>query len=159
MRCVSQVSPEPIKDMTEIRFLVPETPKGKARPRFSTWSGQVRTYTPESTKQFENLVHWYSKQAMGERHPFPKEVPVSVDVKACFPVPSSYSKKKREACLNGTIKHTKKPDCDNVLKAVCDPMNKTVFWDDSQVFQTSVEKVYCDGNRGYLEIVVKAYEE
>lgn len=153
------LSPEPIIVMTEIRFVVPETPKGKARPRFSTWSGQVRTYTPESTRQFETLVRWYAKQAMGERHPFPKEVPVSVEVKAFFPIPTSYPKKKREACLDGSYKHIKKPDCDNVLKAVCDPMNKVVFWDDSQVFLTSVEKTYCDGLKGHLEIIVKAYEQ
>lgn len=158
MRCVSRLSPSQSIDMTEVTFRVPETPKGKARPRFSTWSGQVRTYTPESTRQFENLVRWYAKQAMGNRHPFPKEVPVSVEVVANFPVPTSYSKTRREACLNGITKHTKKPDCDNVLKAVCDPMNKVVFWDDSQVFQTSVLKQYCDGIKGYLDITVKVYE-
>lgn len=95
---------------------------------------------------------------MGDAHPFPKEVPIAVYVKAYFPIPTSYPKKKRQACIDGTFKHTKKPDCDNVLKAVCDPMNKVVFWDDSQVFETAVEKHYCEGVKGHLDITVKVFE-
>lgn len=145
--------------MTTIQFIVPETPKGKGRPRFSTRNGVMRTYTPTGTAQFEKLVRLYAKQAMGDRHPFPKEVPVEVRVKAFFPIPTSYTKKKRQACLDGTQKHLHKPDNDNILKAVLDALNKLVFWDDSQVFKFTVEKHYCGEPKGFLYVACKVNEE
>ena len=45
---------------------------------------------------------------------------------ATFPVPTSWSRRKREAALTGTIQHIKKPDCDNLLKCV-DALNQVVW--------------------------------
>ena len=64
-------------------------------------------------------------------------------------IPSSFSKKKKEQALDGEIRPTKKPDVDNVLKAVMDALNGVWYLDDKQVVVGSVCKEYApqDGVR------------
>ena len=70
-----------------------------------------------------------------------------------FPIPPSYSKKRTEACLNNFEKHTKRPDLDNVIKAVIDGMDKIVFDNDSQITSIYATKVY--GTVAKVEILVR----
>ena len=70
-----------------------------------------------------------------------------------FAVPASYSKKRTEACLSGQEKHTKKPDLDNVVKAVLDGMSDIVFLSDSQITSIHATKVY--GEVAKVEVLVK----
>jgi len=69
---------------------------------------------------------------------------VSVTVTCCFPIPKSTPKKHLQAMREGLIRHIKKPDGDNVGKAVLDGLNKVAFADDSQVAQFTVAKFYAD---------------
>ena len=57
-------------------------------------------------------------------------------------VPASWSQKKRAAALQGQIRPAKKPDSDNVIKAVCDGMNGVVWKDDVQAVDVRVTKRY-----------------
>jgi Holliday junction resolvase RusA-like endonuclease len=59
-----------------------------------------------------------------------------------FAIPLSYSKKRKEACLNGLERHTKKPDIDNVVKAVLDGCDKVIFKNDCQIVNLYVTKKY-----------------
>ena len=70
-----------------------------------------------------------------------------------FPVPASYSKKRTEACLSDVEKHTKRPDLDNVIKAVIDGMDKIVFNNDSQITSIHSTKVY--GEVAKVEVMVR----
>ena len=70
-----------------------------------------------------------------------------------FPIPASYSKKRTEACLSDVEKHTKRPDLDNVVKAVIDGMDKIVFDNDSQITSIYATKVY--GKVAKVEILVR----
>lgn len=137
-----------------ITFEVPLTPYGKGRPRFSTFNGHVRTYTPAHTRLHENTFKIYARQAMAGRYPFEKGTGIAVKVIAYFPVPVSYSKYKRGACLAGVIKHMVKPDIDNVSKAVLDAMNDCVYFDDCQVYKIDVEKRYTDKPEGFYKIQI-----
>ena len=74
---------------------------------------------------------------------------------AYFPVPNSYSKKKRGECIAGLIKPTAKPDIDNVVKAALDAMNGVVYADDKQVFEVIVSKRYSDHPQGYIEVEIE----
>ena len=67
---------------------------------------------------------------------------VRVDILAVFPVPASWSKKRRLAALQGVDHHVSKPDLDNVQKAILDGMNGIVFEDDSQVIDSRARKAY-----------------
>lgn len=122
----------------KILFIVPGTPVPKGRPRFTR---QGRTYTPVKTKSYEELVAICAKRVMD--CPEPLKTPVAVFVTVFFPVPASYSAKRREACLAGFEKHTKRPDLDNVVKAITDGMNGVVYEDDCQIVRIVAKKDYC----------------
>ena len=111
-----------------IHFEVPMVPIGKGRPKFSTFGGHVRAIT------------LFAEQAMAGRDLI--QGPVHLEIIAIFPVPASYSKAKRQACLMGDIFPTKKPDLDNIEKLVCDSLNGVVFEDDVQVVRVSARKIY-----------------
>lgn len=43
---------------------------------------------------------------------------------------------------DGYIRPTKKPDCDNIAKIICDALNGIAYYDDSQIVKIEVDKVY-----------------
>lgn len=122
-----------------MNFKIEGLPKGKGRPRF-TRSGH--TYTPGTTRKYEALVTARAKEAMIGKRKIEKPNAVRVDILAIFPVPSSWSKKRRTAALQGVEHHVSKPDLDNVQKAILDGMNGIVFEDDSQVIDSRTRKAY-----------------
>lgn len=133
-----------------MEIVVEVEPKGKGRPRF-TRTGHA--YTPASTREYEDLIAARALEAMEGRQPIPRDVPLRVTIVAVFGVPVSWPKKKRLAALQGVLRHTRKPDYDNVVKAVCDALNGIVFEDDCQIVSGEVEKVY--GPEPMLKIFIE----
>ena len=126
-------------------IVIPGRPQGKARPRVTRYG----TYTPESTKRYEELIRaCWLQQADGW---CVKEGPVGVIMMAYFPIPVGTSKANRERMLAGTLRPTKKPDCDNILKTI-DALNGWAFTDDKQIVSMSVQKFYAEEPR--LEVVL-----
>lgn len=123
-----------------ISFTVPGQPQGKQRPRIGRVRGHARMFTPEKTVNYETLVRVKAEEAMGERPPL--QGPCQVVLGVFLQVPSSWSKKKREAALAGDIYPTAKPDMDNVIKALFDGMNEVVWRDDAQVVDLKTTKRY-----------------
>lgn len=119
-----------------IRFIVPGTPVAKGRPRLSTRGGFARAYTPAKTVAYEGLIALAAQDVMAGQ--LPLAGPVRVVVTAVFPIPASWSRRKREAANW----HTGKPDGDNILKAVGDGLNGVCWNDDSQVASASIVKSY-----------------
>ncbi|MCG9054738.1 RusA family crossover junction endodeoxyribonuclease [Laribacter hongkongensis] len=129
--------------MTIVRFEVPGTPVGKGRPKVSTRGGRfARMYTPEKTASYEGLIALSARQAMGGRPLI--DGPVDVSLMIRLAVPASWSKKKQAAALAGQVLPTKKPDADNVLKAVFDGMNGVVWVDDVQACGVMLRKRYAE---------------
>ena len=121
-----------------VRFTVPGSPQGKARPRFT----KGRTYTPKNTVIYEKLVRIrYQAAAMGIT---PAEGPVSVTILARYPIPKSATKAKRAGMISGALLPTKKPDLDNVAKIVCDALNGVAYRDDSQIVDLKVHKYFSE---------------
>ena len=77
-------------------FTVPGNPKGKARPRVNT--STCRAYTPEGTKQYERMVQYSYLSAYPAAQLY-HSGPCSVEITAYFPVPASWSRRKRETAL------------------------------------------------------------
>ena len=134
-----------------MQFIVKGRPQGKKRPRFSRVSHTV--YTPRETTNYETQIAMAFKAGGGRCIPAGQCVAVSVT--AFFPVPQSYSRGKRKACIDGAILPDKKPDIDNVLKVVLDALNGLAYDDDKQVIEAICRKYYTDGE-GYLWIVIKS---
>lgn len=122
-----------------MKIFVEGIPVGKGRPRFMR---NGHAYTPERTRTYENLVRLRAREAMCGEHPM--KGALCVTIMARFPVPVSYSKKRRLACLQASEKPAKKPDIDNLVKAILDGLNGVVFEDDAQVVQLSAAKTYAE---------------
>ena len=134
-----------------VNFLIEGTPVPKGRPRFARRGKFVSTYSPKTTVDYETKVSDAAKLAMGASEPL--ETPVAAYIYITLPCPSSYSKKRKAACLSGQERPTKKSDIDNYCKAIFDGMNGIVFADDSQVVSLHATKVY--GTVGMVEVMVK----
>jgi Holliday junction resolvase RusA-like endonuclease len=125
-------------DQRPVSFVVPGEAVGKGRPRVSTIGGHARMFTPTKTANYETLISMAAQQAMNGRDLFAG--PVMVEMKIIVSVAASWSKKKTAEALQGLVMPTKKPDADNVLKAICDGINGIVFKDDVQVVNVSLSK-------------------
>jgi Holliday junction resolvase RusA-like endonuclease len=119
----------------QLIYSVEGNPVGKQRPRFA----RGRTYTPKKTIEYELAIKAQALSAMGSAEPL--ETPVAVYIYINHAIPVSYSKKRKEACLN-RLERPKKPDLDNVAKAYLDAMNGIVYKDDVQVVSLHVTKRY-----------------
>lgn len=127
-------------------FTVFGPPTGKGRPRF-TKSGH--TYTPEKTKNYEELVRFsfissYLDGTKDAKAPKLIENPVQANIIAYFEIPKSYSKKKRQQCLENKLPATNKPDTDNIAKIILDSLNGYAYIDDKQVIDLTVTKLWSD---------------
>lgn len=126
--------------MFSTNFIVYGTPVPKGRPRFVRRGSFISTYTPKTTKDYEDKVREAARIAMGPEKPL--ETPVSVYLYIRLPIPASYSKKRSEACRQGLELPIKKPDIDNSAKAVLDGMNGIVYQDDAQIVSLHIKKMY-----------------
>jgi Holliday junction resolvase RusA-like endonuclease len=123
-----------------ITITIPGTPVAKGRARSFIRGGHVAHYTPDKTARYENLVKLSASEAMAGAAPI--ETPVSLICHFVMPVPASYSKKRTKACLSGAEMPSKKPDLDNMIKAVKDGLNGVAWKDDAQVVNLTASKVY-----------------
>lgn len=138
-----------------VRFTVEGEPVGKGRPRFARQGNYVRTYTPDKTVIYENLVKiMYKSAARGKR--FEEGTPLSLAVNAYFGIPKSTSKKKRQEMIDGIIKPLKKPDMDNIVKIIADSLNGVAYHDDTQIVICCVQKRYSENPR--VEIMIGDYD-
>lgn len=133
----------------EIRFTIPGEPKGKGRPRFNRATG--RSYTPSGTVEYENLVKLFFNQSCADK--FPDDAQLKMHLDMYYSIPKSASKKKRIGMGSGAIRPTKKPDIDNILKAVADSLNGIAYKDDSQIVAVECFKYYSDEPR--VEVLIK----
>ena len=125
-----------------ITFTVPGVPVGKGRPRFAKRGQFVKTYTPEKTASYENLVKMAAAEAMHST--LPMEGAVSLNLLLYITPPVSWSEKKKKAALSAEIWPTSKPDIDNVLKGIADACNGIVWLDDKQIVDCQISKKYAE---------------
>lgn len=136
--------------MRQVKFTVLGEPKGKGRPRFSTQTG--RAFTPKQTVNYETLVHTeYMVQCNGFR--FPDDAMLDMRILAFYSIPKSGSKKVKKQKLENTIRPTKKPDMDNVVKLVADALNQVAYKDDTQIVDCQVRKFFSEDPR--IEVTIK----
>lgn len=115
-------------------------PQGKGRARAFRRGSHIGHYTPEKTRTYEGMIRTAAMEALGNKAPF--EDPVEFVMRAVFPVPASWSGKKRDRALLGELKPGKKPDLDNIAKAWNDALNGVVYRDDALICRMSLDKRY-----------------
>ena len=126
-------------------------PQGKGRARAFVRGGHIGHYTPEKTVTYEGMIRTAAMQELGDRPPL--DEPVEFVLRAIFPVPASWSERKRQQAITGDIKPGKKPDLDNIAKAWNDALNGVAYRDDSLICRMTLEKRY--GPQALVVVTVK----
>lgn len=138
-----------------IKFSVPGQPFGKQRPKFSRMGQRVKTYTPDKTVNYENLVKlMYQQAAKGKM--FNDNAMLDIKIIAYYSIPKSVSKKKRKLMLEHKIRPSKKPDWDNIGKVICDSLNLIAYHDDASVVDAQVKKFYSENPR--VDVTIQTIE-
>lgn len=128
-----------------IEFFVPGPPQGKARARtFTTRTGRVRSCTPAKTAAYEQRIRSHCRvAAAGMREPFfGQGTPIRIILTAYYRPPVKTSKIMLFRMQHGLVLPTRKPDLDNVLKAVADAVNGVAYKDDSQIVEIVAKKLF-----------------
>ena len=99
-----------------IKLTIPGRPVPKARPRLGYTRKKAIIYTPESTRNYEEVVGIIGKMACKE----PLTGPVAVEIRAFT---------------------SAKMDADNIAKSALDGLNGITFIDDDQVVDLRVLKL------------------
>lgn len=141
-----------------IKFTYHGEAVGKGRPRVTASRGKfAHAYTPKKTKDFEDAIRFEFMASNCEPMPvYPKEVPLKMSVRVGVAIPQSYSKKKQALCREGFIAPNKRPDLDNIYKAVADSLNGACYVDDSQIVFIVAGKEYAD--KPFVEVVIDEYK-
>jgi len=136
----------------KIAFEIPGKATPKARGRtVRPKNGKVRTYTPEPTINYENLVRYtYWQKYVNVK--FPDDAPLTMCIHVFHPIPKGTSAKKQEIMKAGLIRPIVKPDITNIAKSIEDALNGLAYRDDSQIVESHIRKYYSDIPRVYVEI-------
>lgn len=134
-----------------VKFTVLGEPVGKGRPKFDTRGPYVRAYTPKKTASYETLVRMeYEAQCHGCF--FPKSEALGIKITVYKSSPASTGKRKLAQMLEHIIRPGKKPDWDNIGKIVCDALNGVAWYDDAQIVDGRVIKLYAEQPHVDVEI-------
>lgn len=124
-----------------IEFTVLGEPVAKARPRVFG----KRTITPSKTANYEAEVAFVAGQAFKGCEYL--QGPLQVVVRIFMSIPKSARKRDLPGMLDGTIRPTKRPDVDNIVKSITDAMESVIYANDSAIVQLWAEKFYSDTPR------------
>lgn len=139
-----------------ISFNVPGKPQAKGRPIASARYGRTRVYTPAQTVAYEERVAEAARTALAGRDPLTGAVAIEVVV-SLQPL-QSVSKGLRTEMLAGALPPTKRPDLDNVVKAIIDGCCRVVFKDDAQITRIVARKVYGVDAGVYVTVALDAMD-
>lgn len=133
-----------------VSFIVEGEPQGKGRHR-TTHTGH--TYTPQKTVLYENWIRTAYIHRVGAKV---LQGPLKATIEAYYTIPKSKSKNMKVQMIKGMIRPQKKPDTDNVAKAVLDSLNAIAYKDDAQIVDLSVSKYYAE--QGFIKVTLEEIE-
>jgi len=125
-------------------------PMPKLRHRSAIRNSKIILYTPSKTKEYEDVIKLYARNAIGNR--LPLKCPLKMAITFCFLPPKSWSQKKKDEAIEGGVSHCSKPDLDNLIKAIKDALNNIVYEDDRLICKVKAFKKYANKNGIYIEV-------
>ena len=125
-----------------IQFSIPGKPIAQPRPRFSSFQGRAYNDPNHPVVAFKQAIALqYAVVAQGYKFEG------AVELAICFNMVRIQNEVRQRVRMPGYF-HTKKPDIDNLLKAVMDALTMADAWnDDSQVSRLIVKKQVEEGNQ------------
>jgi Holliday junction resolvase RusA-like endonuclease len=115
-------------------FTIDGEPASKARARFTKQGSKNHAYTPEKTRAAEEKIGWLFRKAA------PGHKPDGENAYGVFAI-----------FFHGT---RRRRDVDNMIKLVCDGLNKIAWRDDAQVEEVSGRRGYDDPKNARTEVWV-----
>lgn len=151
----------------ELVIRIPGEPFAQPRARAAVVAGRAIIYDPKTAKTWKNRAHEIMFDQTGRPGTLPGTGrpgafgltaqpftgPVSLRVVAVFTCPKSQHRKTKPLDRRW---HVKKPDADNVLKAVKDAAKGVLWLDDSQVAREACTKIIgAQGEAPYVLLRVR----
>ncbi|MEM7828705.1 MAG: RusA family crossover junction endodeoxyribonuclease [Candidatus Aenigmatarchaeota archaeon] len=129
------VSTVSVQKVQCISFTVDVMPVPQARPRFYVrqhgFKHFVGAYDPKQCKSFKEVIAWHAKIKVvecGLKEPLTSAIAINL----IFQLGSNGKE----------VMHTKRPDLDNLAKAVKDALKGIIYKDDSQIVEAHLYKRY-----------------
>ena len=114
------------------KYTILGDPRPQGRPKFFRRGNFVGAYDPKQSRDYKQTL---AAQLAAQSPEFIEQgKAVSIYVEFIFARPKSLPKRVED--------HVKKPDLDNLIKALKDAAKGILWHDDSQVVQLSARKVY-----------------
>ena len=150
--------------MSDIIFFVQGIPKSQPRPRaFAMKFGnkyQARVYDSGTSEGWKSCIALAARPFIPKK---PYDGPICLNLVFNMPRPKNhYGTGKNAGVLkkDSPLWFTKKPDKDNLEKAVMDTLTQVGMWvDDSQVCDGRCTKFYAKENKTGVRIEIKTIEE
>ena len=149
----------------EYHFEVQGAPRGQARHRsrgmqITTKSGKTKliaqVYKDPEQRGIEDELRGAIRRHAPRR---PHTGPIEMYLVAYYPIPQSWSKKKRAAAIAGEIRPFKaKPDISNVVKHLEDVMEGLFFVNDKQICGGFQKKFYSESPRVKIALLCEDAE-
>lgn len=128
--------------MSSISISLPLQPTACPRPRVSKFG----TYYPKTYKDFVKRASSFIEAVYADQIGLLQEEPLEIECIFIFNRPDYMHAKKYPA---ERVAHTKRPDVDNLVKAINDVLQATgVIKDDSQIYYLSCRKYYSAKEEG-----------
>ena len=119
------------------KLFVPGEPISSARPRV-TRNG---VFLPKKSREYKEKIQECYRQIDGKNY---GDEPVELLMMFTFPIPKSYTKKRRREIRELKYAYPHRPDIDNLAKSVMDALNGLAYKDDAQVMALLAVKMYTE---------------
>ena len=128
-----------------IDLFIKGIPVPQGRPRARTFQKGGKTvvimYDPKTSKDWKaDIAKQGATHALENQAKYFEGIALKMELIFYMPRPKSLPKKVKH--------HIKKPDCDNLAKAVKDGLEGVFYKNDSQVCDLRIQKVYCEEHPG-----------
>ena len=142
--------------MLTLSFFVKGIPKGQPRPRafFNKHTGRASVFDGGTAEWWKSQIavaldgavrkHFFTEKSAAECYPvFEGDTPLEVTLQFYFPRPKAHFKRDGSLKDNVPNYYIKKPDNDNLEKAVFDALTQTGLWkDDAIIAKNKTSKRY-----------------
>lgn len=118
-----------------LKVVIPGEPCSQGRPRFARRGRFVMAYDPPKSRNWKATAQQHMRDEMDDDAPL--QGPLQVIVQALFTCPLSDHRKSMSRHRRW---HAKRPDAENVAKAVLDAGTGVIWRDDSQIARLVVAK-------------------
>lgn len=140
----------------QLEITIPGEPVSQPRARAAIVGGHARMYSPKGgSSDYKATIRLAAAAAFTDA---PLKCPMLVDCEFVFRRPKGHFRTGRHAAeLKPTapLRHTTKPDIENVAKAVLDALSGVVWHDDRQVSHLTLQKWYVnDDEQPHTKIMI-----